>query len=146
MRKSVLAFREATGTFYYDRWKPAVEGVVNVVLSVLFVQWMGIGGVIIAAIITSLLICHIIEPYVLYKHAFDTPPIKYYLVNYGMIGLFFVALAALDFCMQSTANQWTTLLVNGGISVGISAGIWLLTLMCSKTARQFIQQKLKGHS
>ena len=146
MRKSVLAFREATGTFYHDRWKPAVEGVVNVILSVLFVQWMGISGVILATIITSLLICHIIEPYVLYKHAFATPPLRYYLTNYGMIGLFFIALTVLDVCMQNTGNQWSTLLINGTISVGISAIVCLLTLVCSKTARQFIQQKRKGHS
>lgn len=144
MRKSVLAFRDATGTFYHDRWKPAIEGIVNVILSVLFVRWMGISGVIIATVITSLLICHVIEPYVLYKHAFTTTPTKYYLTNYGMIGLFFVALTVLDTCMRNTSSQWTSLLVNGIISVGISAGVCLLVLVCSKTARQFFAEKRKG--
>ena len=145
MRRSVLAFRDATGTFYNDRWKPAIEGVVNVILSVLFVQWFGIAGVIAATIITSLLICHIIEPYVLYKHAFSTTPVKYYLTNYGMIGLFFVALTVLDTCMQNTGNPWSSLLMNGCISVGISVGVCLLILVCSRSARQLLLNKVKGH-
>ncbi len=144
MRRSVLAFRDATGTFYNDRWKPAIEGVVNVILSVLFVQWFGIAGVIVATIITSLLICHVIEPYVLYKHAFSITPTKYYLTNYGMIGLFFVALTVLDTCMQNTGNLWTTLLANGCISVGISVGVCLLILVCSKNTRQLLLHKMKG--
>ena len=145
MRKSVLAFRDATGTFYNDRWKPAIEGVVNVILSILFVElgW-GIAGVLIATIITNLLICHIIEPYVLYKHAFDTPPTKYYLANYGLIGLFFVALVVLHVCMQDTNSLLGDLFTNGFMSVGISAAVCLPVILLSKTARQTLFKKLKG--
>ena len=146
MRKSVLAFRDATGTFYNDRWKPLIEGAVNVVLSVLFVQWWGIAGVLIATVLTSLLICHVVEPFVLYKHAFATPPTKYYLANYGMIGLFFVAMVALDFCMQSGANPWINLLTNGCISVGISAVVCLPMVLLNKNTRQLLHQKLKGRA
>lgn len=143
MRKSVLAFRDATGTFYNDRWKPVIEGVVNVILSVLFVQWMGIVGVIAATVLTNLLICHIVEPYVLYKHAFSTSPKNYYLTNYGMIGLFFVALTVLDICMQSRDNQWLSLLINGFISVGITAAVYLVILLISPTARQLLFRRKK---
>ena len=143
MRKSVLAFRDATGTFYNDRWKAAVEGVVNIILSVLFVQWTNsVAGVLLATVITSLLICHTVEPYVLYKHAFTASPARYYFTNYGMIGVFFVALTLLDACMRSHDNQWMELLINGFISVGITAVIGLLLLIVSKSARRFIRQKL----
>lgn len=143
MRKSVQAFRDATGTFYYDRWKPVIEGVVNIILSILFVQWIGVAGVIAATILTSLLICHVVEPYVLYKHAFSSSPKRYYWINYGMIGIFFVALVVLDRCMQQTANQWLALLVNGFISVGITLAICLLLLIISPTARQLLTRKRK---
>ncbi|MBQ6849214.1 MAG: hypothetical protein IJN76_04065 [Clostridia bacterium] len=145
MRKSVLAFRDATGTFYNDRWKPAIEGVINVILSIAFVEigW-GIAGVLAATVITNLLICHIIEPYVLYKHAFDTTPKKYYMTNYGLIGLFFVALAVLHGCMQDTNNLLGDLFTNGFISVGISAAVCVPVILLSKTARQTLLQKLKG--
>jgi len=104
MRQSTLAFREATGTFYNDRYKPLLEGCVNIVLSIIFVQWIGVTGVIVATIITNLLICHIIEPYVLYKNAFAVSPKKYYLKNYARIFLFSVALVILEYCKQSYAE------------------------------------------
>ena len=80
MRQSTLLFRDATGTFYNDRWKPLFEGILNVILSVIFVKLFGLSGgdelgvvgVIVATIITNLTICHIVEPLVLYKHAFET--------------------------------------------------------------------------
>ena len=82
MRHSTLTFRDATGSFYGDRWKPLFEGVVNIVLSILLVNWIGVSGVIVATVITNLLICHLVEPYVLYKNAFDLSPNTFYLKNY----------------------------------------------------------------
>lgn len=144
MRRSVLVFRDATGTFYHDRWKPLIEGLVNVILSILFVKWIGVAGVIVATVITSLLICHIIEPHVLYKHAFSTSPVRYYLINYGMMGLFFIALLALDFCMIDLHSQWLNLLVNGCIAVGLSLAICLPVLAFNKTLRQTLHSLRKG--
>lgn len=120
MRESTMVFRDATGTFYNDRWKPLIEGAVNVVLSILFVKWIGVPGVIAATILTNILICHVIEPYVLYKNAFSCSPVKYYVRNYGMIFLFGAVLLVLSRCLQSYDNQWLELLVNGFISVGFS--------------------------
>lgn len=120
MRESTMVFRDATGTFYNDRWKPLLEGAVNVVLSILLVKWIGVPGVIAATILTNILICHVIEPYVLYKYAFSVSPAKYYLRNYSMIILFAAVLLLLSRCMQSFESQWTELLVNGFISVGFS--------------------------
>lgn len=38
MRKATLLFRDASGAFYYDRWKPIAEGLSNLVLSLIFVN------------------------------------------------------------------------------------------------------------
>jgi len=129
MRQSTLVFREATGTFYNDRWKPLWEGITNIVLSILFVQWIGVTGVIVATIITNLLICHIVEPYVLYKNAFAKSPKKYYFKNYAKILLFAVAMAVLTYCKQSSTGAWTGFFVNGLISVAISLVVCLAVVV-----------------
>lgn len=129
LRQSTLLFRDATGTFYYDRWKSILEGVSDVILSILFINWMGISGVIVAKIVTNLLVCHIAEPYVLYKNAFLTSPKKYYLRNYLMIGIFAAALLVLHFAMVKMDNQWLELLVNGCISVAISGSVCFLVVL-----------------
>lgn len=119
MRQSTMVFRDATGTFYHDRWKPLVEGLLNIILSVLLVRIIGVTGVIAATIVTNLLICHVVEPYVLYKNALEANPVQYYLRNYSMILLFFGAMMLLDSKMISAA-PWRELMVNGTLSVAIS--------------------------
>ena len=119
MRQSALLFRDATGTFYYDRWKPLVEGGINIVLSIAFVLWFGIVGVIVATIITNLLICHIVEPFVLYKHVLNRSPKRFYFKNYLYFAVFTLSLIALHFCMVQFDSQILSLLANGFIAVGI---------------------------
>lgn len=124
MRQGCMLFRDATGTFYNDRWKPLFEGIINIGLSVLFVcvfpEDYKVVGVIAATIITNLFICHIIEPYVLYKHAFRSGMKQYYMQNYAYILIFGGILAALNFSMVTLENQWLELLANGGIALALS--------------------------
>lgn len=124
MRQDCMLFRDATGTFYNDRWKPLFEGLVNIGLSILFVcvfpQEYKVVGVIAATIITNIFICHVVEPYVLYKHAFHVTVKKYYLRNYAYIAIFAAFLAALNFSMVTIENQWLELLANGGISIALA--------------------------
>lgn len=143
LRQSTLTFREATGTFYNDRWKPLAEGVCNLVLSILFVNWIGVTGVIVATIITNLLICHIVEPFVLYKNAFLTSPRAYYLRNYALILLFVGALAVLHYSLQQTESHLIQLLVNGCVSVGISAAVCLIVFLVDKESVRYLLRLLK---
>lgn len=143
MRSNILVFRDATGTFYYDRWKPLVEGLVNIVLSIVLVKWIGVVGVIVATIITNLAICHIIEPYVLYKNAFETSPRKFYFKNYSMIVLFAALLMLLDSCLQGFDSQWTELLINGSLSVGISVVACLVAVLLNEDLSKNLLKVIK---
>jgi O-antigen/teichoic acid export membrane protein len=139
MRQTVELFKDSSGTFYYDRWKPLIEGTVNVILSILFVLWFGVVGVIAATVITTLLINHIVEPYVLYKHALEMPVKSYYIKNYSYIAIFTVALVGLHFCMVDIENQWLELLVNGGISLAFSFVICTIAILINKDFRHYIK-------
>ncbi len=154
IRQSTLLFKDAAGIFYYDRWKPIFEAALNVVLSIafvlLFTRWfgeeIGLVGVIVATIITNLTICHIVEPRVLYKHAFHTSVKKHLIKNYAYVSLFGVALFALKLCMRTVENAWVELLVNGGISLLFSLAIAIITVLADKDFRYFCGkffQKLK---
>ncbi len=144
IRHSVLLFRDATGTFYYDRWKPVIAGTINVVLSIALVHIIGLVGVIVATIIMNLLVSHIVEPYVLYKHGFKgESPKEYYIMNYLLIAVFIICVFALDFCMQSNANMLYELLINGFIAVGIALIPILILIMFNKTYRGNIVKLFK---
>ena len=92
MRRASLLFRDASGAFYYDRWKPIAEGIVNLILSLIFVKVFPdeyrVVGVIAATIVTNLSICHIVEPYVLFRHVLNKSCFGFCVKNYALIALF----------------------------------------------------------
>ena len=92
-------------------------------------------GVIVATIITNLLICHIVEPHVLFKYEFIVSAIMYYLRNYMLICLFTVCLFVLSKLMVTTESVWSQLLANGFVSVGISLPVVGLMLIIKKDFR-----------
>ena len=146
MRQTVLLFRDATGTFYYDRWKPIAEGLTNIVLSVAFVflfdyLWgadYAVVGVIAATILTNLCICHVVEPHVLYKYALRTSTKKYYIRNYTYIAIFTGLLVALNFTMIKSDNEWIELFANGAISLAYSLTASLVIILSNKTFRSYL--------
>jgi len=142
-RNSTLTFRDATGTFYNDRWKPPFEGVLNLVLSILFVNRFGVVGVILATILTNLLVCHIIEPYVLYKYAFGVSPARYYVQNYGMICVFVIAILAMNGAQYICESFWKSFFVNGFISVGISAVACIVVALLNWKTVRYMYQVIK---
>ncbi len=148
MRQSTLLFRDATGTFYNDRWKPLFEGLLNVVLSVslalLFTvrggYEVGFVGIIVATIITNLTICHVIEPYVLYKYAFHDSPRRQWVKNYAYIIVFVGAMIFETLVLQEIGNQFVEMIVNGIISIVISAIVLTAVLLFDENFRQYCKK------
>lgn len=144
MRQTVVSFKDASGTFYNDRYKPLVEGVFNLSLSLLFVNFWGLGGVLIATIITNITITHVIEPYVLYKHGFSMSPNKYFVFNYLSIILFSsLVIGFAYFPFPNFNNILITLLIKGFFSVLISILTSVLLFMFCKTFREITIELIK---
>ena len=139
MRRTSLLFRDASGTFYYDRWKPLAEGIVNLALSLLFVNLFPedfrIVGVIVATIITTLLICDTVEPYVVFKYVFSESPKKFYLRNYVYTGIFILCLLLMNQLVRTYDSALTGFVVNGGISLGLTAIVVILLAVADKKFR-----------
>lgn len=147
MRHSTLLFRDATGTFYNDRWKPLVEGAINVGLSILFVKVFpseyNVVGVIVATIITNIFICHIVEPHVLFKYAFNDTAKRYYIRNYLYIAVFAAALVALHFCHVDFSSRWIELVANGFIAVAVAVVPCVAAALINADFRHFAASTLR---
>lgn len=148
MRKATLLFRDATGTFYNDRWKPFAEGVLNVILSIALViilgsafgEEVGIVGVIVATIITNLTICHVVEPYVLFRYAFQKPVRLQLIKNYVLILLFIAVLLTMHKFLVVAENPIVALFLNGIMSGAFSGGVIIVIVLCDKDFRKYIVQ------
>ena len=150
MRQATLLFRDATGTFYNDRWKPLFEGVLNIGLSIgfvylfsfLFGEDFAVVGVIVATIVTNITICHSVEPHVLYKYALKSKTTSYYLRNYIYIVAFTAVLIGMSFCMQTYDNQWKELIVNGSIAVAFAVIPCIVVALADKDFRYYMSETL----
>lgn len=154
LRYAQLTFRDAAGVFYYDRWKPLVSSMSNLGLSILLVKILpqdyALAGVIIATIITWMLICDTVEPYILYRHVFRQSPAGFICRNYVYIVLFAAGLLIMDGVRLSFERVWVELIFNGMISLGVSGGLLLLTGLIDRRFREngrtFMEQLRHGMS
>ncbi len=117
MRKSALVFREATGAFYYDRWKPIIESVINIIASVFLAKRMGVAGVFLGTIISTVTVCLWVEPYVLYKHIFKKSVWEYF----GKFALY--TAASLLACAAASAVSGMIMLTNALAAFVLKAAI-----------------------
>lgn len=89
MRKTCLVFKDALGLFWQDRYKPILESIINIIVSIILVQKMGIVGVFLGTLISTLTTCFWIEPYVVYKYGLKQNLRKYFskYLKYTSLGI-----------------------------------------------------------
>lgn len=97
MRKTILTFKDASGLFWNDRYKPIAEGIGNIVLSIPLTIHLGISGTFIGTIITNIFIASIIEGYILYRYLFKTNIKKYFFVMFKYYMTYFIYFIILIF-------------------------------------------------
>lgn len=78
MQSVTNSFRSAYGLFYKARFRPAVMVIINLVVSVILVQYLGIPGVLIGTIVSRLLTTAWLDPYIIYKYGFKDTVFEYY--------------------------------------------------------------------
>lgn len=144
MRNTTLTFRDASGTFYHDRYKPLIEGVVSLGLSLILVKFYGVTGILVSNIVTNVFICHIIEPYVLYKYAFKKKMKSYFVVN-NLVMILFVGIiygfSLLDGVFDY--SNFINLLIKGFTSVVISLIALTICYLVSPTFKNSIKKIIK---
>lgn len=96
MRRSSIAYRDALGLYWFDRYKPIFEAAINLGVSILLGLKMGIIGIFIGTAVSTLTTCFWVEPYVLYKYGFHKSPLPYFL-RYAKNTLICVAVGGLTF-------------------------------------------------
>lgn len=93
-------FREGIGLFYKDRFKGVAEAAINLGLSLLLAYYIGIAGVILGTVISSILTALWVDPYMLYKYHFERR-MSEHLIVYGLHTLFTLIFAAVTYFVCS---------------------------------------------
>jgi len=148
MRFPATMFRDAMGLFWYDRYKAIVEAVLNIVLSIIFVQFWGISGVFMGTILSLLLTSFWVEPLVLYKRGLHGPLSPYFLHYAIYTAGTFVAWGLTDFCCNFySENTVSHLLIRMVFCVVVPNSAYMLFYGWTKELRWVIgvlQRFVKG--
>ena len=141
MRKSTQTFREATGAFYYDRFKPLAEAAINIIASVILAEQLGTAGVFLGTIISTLATCIWIEPYVLYKHIFKRSCGPYFirLIAYTLVTILAAGLTYFISCLLSAGNALTDLIIKFAVCLVIPNAVFLLCFFRTDDFKYFVR-------
>ncbi len=129
MRSSALTFKVKSGIFTQDRFSPLIQGVINLALSLVFVRWWGITGVLVATTVSVLAVGFWQYPRLVYKHTFGKP-LRLYFAKYAQ----YTALALVGWgvswwlCTLVPGNGIWSLVGRGMLSTAIPAAIYWLCL------------------
>ena len=142
MRSTANTFIEALGLYWYDRYKPIFESIINLVASLILVRYLGVAGVFIGTAISTMTTCFWVEPYILYKYGFKSSA-KEYFVRY--IGYTLVMLAAgwvtWMLCSLVTGGQLISFIIKMGICTIVPNVIFLAVFYRTKEF-QFLLSKV----
>lgn len=78
MRQAVLTFKNSFGLFWYDRYKAVFEALINLIFSIVLAQKIGVAGVFLGTLISTLTTDLWVEPLVLYRHGFHQSTASYF--------------------------------------------------------------------
>lgn len=117
-RSVTNSFKEAAGIFHEDRFVPIAESIVNIVFSILLLQYFGLAGVFMGTICSNLVIHLFSYPKYVYTKLFKRRYQDYYVefVKY----LVLVTVAGLITYITSRAITINNVLINFIINVGLS--------------------------
>ena len=79
MRRPLMAFKEAAGIFYVDRFVPILESVVNLVASIILLKICGLAGIFLGTAVSSLVILLYSYPKYVYRPLFNKKWKDYYI-------------------------------------------------------------------
>lgn len=114
MRKTMQIFAEAAGICYENRYVPIAEAIVNIVASIILVKIIGLPGVFLGTIISSLVLhCYSFPKYI-YKGVLKQKPINYIKKNlkYLLILLMILTVTTVIINIYKLENNYLQIIFN----------------------------------
>lgn len=122
------AIKSSAGLYDKDKWVPLVQSAINIVTSVVLVNYIGITGVFVGTVISAMFVM-IVKPYIIYKYIFERNAFSYYITFIKQLlivfGAGFVTKYIISFNFIN--NPFLGFVAYGIISAGVLLGlIWLV--------------------
>ena len=143
MQSVTNSFRNAYGLFWIAKYRPIIMVIINIVISVVLVQFIGIEGVLIGTLISRLVTTAWLDPYIVHKYGFEISPKSYY-IDYLKYLVIFIAISIIFnyFVSMITINN-IFILILIAILVVISVNAILVLLFFKTSEFNYFYDKIK---
>lgn len=81
LRVAPATIKSASGMYDIDKFTPLIQSGVNLIVSIILVQYIGVLGVVLGTIISSIVLPSWQRPYIVYKYILNKP-FRIYISNY----------------------------------------------------------------
>ena len=119
LRYKILAFKEAAGIFYEDRFMPILESLINIVASLILLSIFGLAGIFMGTVVSNLLLILYSYPKYVYEPIFDRSKIEYYIktIKHIFLSIIIVAITYFVTMFISINNNITNLIVKSTLCI-----------------------------
>lgn len=115
MRKPIRLFQDASGIFYENRHIPVIGAVLNLGLSLFFVTFMGLTGVLLGTFLSTLILYGYSFPKYIYSPLFERP-ISVYIIEqlkyFAIFGGILLLSSASTLLLNQIHNNWLNLMAS----------------------------------
>lgn len=136
-----MAYREAAGIWEHDKVRPFLEGILNLCLNIVFVQIIGVIGVIVSTIITMGFIRTIWGSYYLFKEYFTEYSHKKYLLTMLHYLIFTIIAGAISYylCSLITLDNILGLIIKLLTCTLVTLSVYLLVYFRSNELKNIFK-------
>lgn len=137
MRSVTNSFKEAAGIFHPDRYVPLLESIINIVVSIVALQFMGLAGVFVGTVASNLLLHLYSYPKFVYTRLFKRSYLQYYLefIKFAVIAVISTGLAYVLCLGVHFDNDYYSLMFNSLVSLAVPS--FVMYILYKRTDEYF---------
>lgn len=91
MRSSIVTFKNKAGLFAHDKYAAIIQGMINLIASIILVKFIGLAGIFLGTLISTATTVFWTQPIIVYRYLFK----QSFWIYYGKYGLYFMLTVSL---------------------------------------------------
>lgn len=139
MRSSVERFKDGSGNYYQDRYAAFFEAIINLIVSIMLVNIIGLPGVFLGTFISNISVVFWIKPKITYKYVFEKPLKDYFKMYFKYLLIAIIPLIITNFLTYKIKyiNSIYMFVINCIINIFVINGLYLIFFWNNKEFKYF---------
>ena len=143
MQSITNSFRNAYGLFYKAKYRPIFMVIINIVVSIILVRFIGIEGVLLGTLISRLTTTAWLDPYIVHKYGFKLSSKSYYIDYVKYLAVFILISLGLYYLVSLISISNIIIWVLIAILAAIIFNLILMLIFFKTKEYNYFKDKMK---